>query len=111
MSGSSATAHKVAHNMTTLLNVPLVGWLIYSIFALRNASLEDFTTYMASPINIVASILFVGVALYHFTLEIEVVLEDYIANVPLRNCIIKVMKLFWLVLGLTATISILKIGL
>ena len=106
-----ATQHKIAHNITTLCNIPLAFWLIYTIFTLRDAGYTQFAEYMAQPFNLVAGILLIICALKHFTLEIEVVFEDYISNLGLRNFVIIAMKLFFLVLGVTATIAMLKLGL
>jgi succinate dehydrogenase hydrophobic membrane anchor protein len=110
MSGN-ATDHKITHNLTTLANIPLVAWLICTVLAVGGAGYEGLANWMQHPVNIVAAILFVVVTLKHFTLEIEVVLEDYISRVGLRNTIIYTLKGFWLVLSVTAIISILKIAL
>jgi succinate dehydrogenase / fumarate reductase membrane anchor subunit len=103
--------HKMLHDITTLLNIPLVGWVIYSIYSLRDASYGDFVTYMSSPISIVMAILFVVVTLKHFALELQVVFEDYISCKCFRMIKILGMKLFFFVLGVTAIISILKVAL
>ena len=52
--GSShhGTGHKIAHNITTLTNIPLVAWVMYSIFSLRDASYEEFTAWMSHPVSI-----------------------------------------------------------
>ena len=105
------TGHKIAHNLTTLSNVPLVAWFIYAVFTLRNANYEEVTAFISEPFHLVTAILFVYVSLKHFTLEVEVVFEDYVSNISLRHLIIIAMKIFALVLGLTTTISLLKIGL
>lgn len=106
-----ATGHKLAHNLTTILNIPLVAWLIYTLISLRDAAYEDVGSWFTHPLNMVVGILFVFVTLKHFTLEIEVVIEDYVSNIPARKCAIIALKVIWLVLGLTTTISILKLGL
>lgn len=105
------TGHKIAHNITTIANIPLVIWLIYSVFTLRSANYEDFANYMASPVNIVLAVLFVYVTLKHFVLEIEVVFEDYVSNISMRHFYIMSLKIFSFILGLTTIISILKLGL
>ena len=103
--------HKFAHDITTLLNIPLVAWVMYSIFSLRNASYGEFVAWMSNPISIVMAILFVVVTLKHFALELQVVMEDYIASKGLRMVKIVGMKLLFLVLGVTTIISILKLAL
>ena len=110
MSGN-ATDHKIQHNITTIANIPLVAWFICTVFAVAGTGYEGFEDWMAHPVNIVAAILFVIVTLRHFTLEIEVVLEDYISRIGLRNTVIYAMKGIWLVLAITAIISILEIAL
>ena len=103
--------HKLAHDITTLLNIPLVAWVMYSIFSLRNASYGEFVAWMSNPISIVMAILFVVVTLKHFALELQVVMEDYIASKGLRMVKIVGMKLFFFALGVTTIISILKVAL
>jgi len=111
--GSShhGTAHWLAHNITTLLNIPLVAWLIYSIYILRNSSHEGFVDYISTPFNMVVAILLIVNILYHFALEIQVVYEDYISCKALRMVKVIGMKLFFVALGLAAILSILKVGL
>lgn len=110
MSGN-CTDHKIAHNITTLANIPLVAWLVISLFCLAGASYEEFSAWIAHPVNIVASIFFVIVTLRHFTLELEVVFEDYISRIWLRNLITYGLKTFWAVLAVSSIVSILKIAL
>ncbi len=105
------TGHKVAHNLTTLANIPLVAWFIYAVFTLRAANYAELQIFMAQPVNLVAAVIFVAVLLKHFMLEIEVVLEDYISNISKRHASIIALKTFSFVLGVTSIISILKIGL
>ncbi|HPD82911.1 MAG: succinate dehydrogenase, hydrophobic membrane anchor protein [Alphaproteobacteria bacterium] len=110
--GSShhGTGHKIAHNITTLTNIPLVAWVIYSVCSLRDATYEEFTTYMSHPVSIVVAILFVVSTLKHFALELQVVYEDYISCKCLRMMKIIGMKILFLVLGLATIVSILKIA-
>ena len=103
--------HKLLHDITTLMNIPLVAWVIYSIVSLRNASYDEFMTWMSNPISIVVAILFVIVTLKHFALELQVVMEDYIANTSLRMFKIIGMKIFFLAIGIATIISILKVAM
>ena len=105
------TGHKIAHNVTTITSIPLIAWFIYAVFTLRDASFDELWIFMGSPVNLIAAILFVAVLLKHFVLEIEVVLEDYVSNIPVRQNAIIALKTFTFVLGVTSIISILKIGL
>lgn len=111
--GSShhGTGHKLAHNITTLTNIPLVAWIIYSIYSLRNATYEEFTIWMSHPVSIIVTILFVISTLKHFTLELQVVYEDYISCKCLRMIKVIGMKLLFLAIGVATIVSILKLAL
>jgi len=103
--------HKLAHDITTIVNIPLILWVMYSIYTLRSATHGDFTAYFAHPFHAVMAILFVVVTLKHFALELQVVMEDYISCYFFRMVKILGMKIFFIVLGLSAIISILKVAL
>lgn len=109
-SAHHGTGHKIAHNITTVTNIPLVAWVMYTIYSLREASYEEFTVWMAHPISVLVAILFVISTLKHFALELQVVYEDYISCSCLRRLKIIGMKLSFLVLGIATIVSILKIA-
>ncbi len=110
--GSShhGTGHKIAHNITTLTNIPLVAWVMYTVFSLKNSGYEEFVTWMSHPVSMVVAILFVVSAFKHFALELQVVFEDYISNYSLRMLKVIGMKLAFLTLGTATIVSILKIS-
>lgn len=110
--GSShhGTGHMILHDITTIANIPLVLWVIYSIVTLRDASYEEFTTWMAHPVSIVMAILFVMTAVKHFTLELQVVYEDYIPCKFLRMMKIIGTKLFFFVLAVATIAAIFKVA-
>ena len=105
------TGHKVAHNITTIANIPLALWFIYAVYTLKDADYMMLQSFISAPVNLIAAVLFTFVTLKHFVLEIEVVMEDYISNIGLRHFAIITLKIFVFVLCVTTTISILKIGL
>ena len=94
-----------------LVSIPLVVWMVYSILSLQSASYEELIGWMSQPFNLVASVLFVIVTLTHFTLEIEVVFEDYISDIKRRDLVIKCMKIFFLALGAFTIFSVFKFGI
>ncbi|NCO02649.1 MAG: succinate dehydrogenase, hydrophobic membrane anchor protein [Alphaproteobacteria bacterium] len=111
--GSShhGTHHMIAHNITTLTNIPLVLWVMYSVITLRGASYDDFMAWVANPISVVLIILFVISVFKHFALELQVVFEDYVSCKVARIIIVVGMKLFFFVLGLSTILATLKVAL
>ena len=98
----SGTGHKWAHNVTTVMNIPLFAWLVYAVFALRGTDFDGFVAFVSQPLHLAASLAFVVVTLTHFTLELEVVFEDYISNLSVRKAAITALKVFWSLLGLAS---------
>ena len=108
-SAHHGTEHKLKHDITSLLNIPLVAWVIYTVYSLRDATYAEFTAWFSHPFGIVVAILFVIVTLKHFALELQVY-EDYISCKCLRMIKVVGMKLFFFVLGTATLISILKLA-
>ena len=111
--GSShhGTHHMIAHNITTLTNIPLVLWVMYSVISLRGGSYDDLMAWVGSPITVLLLILFVISVFKHFALELQVVFEDYVSCKCARMIIVVGMKLFFFVLGLGTILTVLKVAL
>jgi len=105
------TDHKIMHDITTMANIPLIGWVIYTIFSLRDASYEEFTAWMSQPVSIVIAILFVLSTFKHVTGELQVVFEDYVPCLAWRTVLVLGVKLVFLVLGVASIVALMKIAL
>ncbi|MAZ76189.1 MAG: succinate dehydrogenase, hydrophobic membrane anchor protein [Micavibrio sp.] len=104
------TAHVMKHHLTTLINVPLVLWMIYSVVTLRGASYDEFMAWVAHPVSVLLLVLFVISVFKHFALELQVVFEDYVSCKYARTVIVVGMKLFFFVLGLSTILTALKMA-
>lgn len=109
-SAHHGSEHYFMHGVTTIANIPLVLWVMYSIFSLKNASYGDVVSWMTHPVSIVAAVLFVLITFKHFVLELQVVYEDYISCKATRMVAVLGTKLTFLILGITGIVSILKIS-
>ena len=109
-SAHHGSEHYFMHGVTTIANIPLVLWVMYSIFSLKNSSYDDVVSWMAHPVSIVMVVLFVLVVFKHFVLELQVVFEDYIPCKVMRMAVVLGMKLTFLLFGITGIVSILKMA-
>lgn len=109
-SAHHGAGHYLMHGITTIANIPLVLWVIYSIFTLRNDSYEAVVAWMAHPVSIVLGILFIITTFKHFTLELQVVYEDYISCKATRMVTVLGTKLVFLLVGIAGIVSILKMA-
>lgn len=76
--------HWVLQRFTGIALVPLSLWFMWSITCLAGAEHAEVVAWMRVPANAVSLSLFVGVALYHSALGVQVVMEDYIHHEGFR---------------------------
>lgn len=110
-SAKSGAHHWIAQRISAIALFPLGLWFIYSFIILVAAPYEYVRQWLTSPWTTACSILFIFCMLYHGYLGLKVILEDYIPQAFGRWVLIIMTKLFSAIMGVLATISILKIFL
>ncbi len=110
LGASGGTAHWMAQRVTAIALLPLVFWLVYSIVNLIGASHVEFTAWLSAPLNAVLMISFIIAGLYHGSLGIQVISEDYIHNEGFKIAKKIVQQLIFWLIGIAAVFSILKIA-
>ena len=110
-SAHHGTEHWMAQRVTSIANIPLVIWFVFSVMHLKGASHEAFTSYMAEPLNALAAILLILSVFYHAVLGAQVVVEDYISCKWFKMAKLIGMKLFFTALAVACIFSVLRIAL
>ncbi|MBT8442769.1 MAG: succinate dehydrogenase, hydrophobic membrane anchor protein [Gammaproteobacteria bacterium] len=77
-SAKAGTGHWWAQRLTAVGLVPLTLWFIFSIVGMPHGNYEIVTAWMAEPVNSIGLILLVLTLIYHSSLGIQVVIEDYV---------------------------------
>lgn len=110
--GSSHTGvhHWMIQRITAMANIPLVIWMIYSVFSLQGATYQEFTGWLSQPWNAVLAVLFILSTFYHAVLGNQVIVEDYISCRWFRMTKLIGQKLFFIALGVACIFSVLKIA-
>jgi succinate dehydrogenase / fumarate reductase membrane anchor subunit len=108
-SAKEGTAHFWRQRLTSLLLVPLVLWLGFSLAAMPvdHATLVE---WIRQPLVTVALVLLIAVVFYHAQLGLQVVIEDYVASHAKRTLTLLLSNLVCLLFGLVGVISVLKIA-
>jgi succinate dehydrogenase / fumarate reductase membrane anchor subunit len=110
-SAGHGSSHWMAQRITSIANLPLVGWFAFAVVDLKGASHAVFTSWLAEPINAILAILFIISVCYHAKLGSQVVVEDYVHNEGLKFLKLIGLKLFFFGLAIACIFSILKIAL
>ena len=80
----TGTSHGWHQRLTAVALIPLIIFLVGLLPSMAGASYREFTELMQIPITPIALILLIGTGLYHMKLGVQVVIEDYVHNEPLK---------------------------
>ena len=103
--------HWWIQRLTAIALIPLTLWFIISIATLNNASYTETVNWLSIPLVSIFMILLVSATLYHALLGVQVVVEDYIHQEGFKFLLLIGLKFIFLVLGVVAIFSLLKIAL
>ena len=72
--------HWLMQKISSVALIPLVIWLLYSIVTVASDVDANLAVFFAYPLNAILAILLIGVSLYHGSIGMTVIFEDYIEN-------------------------------
>jgi succinate dehydrogenase / fumarate reductase membrane anchor subunit len=108
-SAKEGTGHFWHQRLTSLLLIPLVLWVGFSLAALPVDHATLVGWIQQSWVS-VALVLLVIVVFYHAQLGLQVIIEDYISSHSKRTVTLLLTNLACLLLGTVGVISVLKIS-
>ena len=108
-SAKDGTSHFWRQRLTSLLMIPLVLWIGFSLAALPvdHATLAG---WIQQTWVTIALILLIIVTFYHAQLGLQVIIEDYVSSHSRRTVILLLSNLACLLLGTIGVVSVLKIS-
>ena len=110
-SAKSGLHHWWHQRVSAVAMVGLVSWMVVLLFSLVDADYQTALNMLAHPVNATVVVLFVAVGLWHASLGLQVVLEDYVANEGVRLIAILAVKMAASVTAILAILSVLKVAL
>jgi len=110
-SAKSGLHHWWHQRVSAVAMVGLVSWMVVLLFSLVEADYQTAMNILAHPVNATVVVLFVAVGLWHASLGIQVVLEDYVANEGVRLVAVLAVKMAAYVTGILSILSVLKVAL
>lgn len=110
-SAKDGVEHWIAQRVTSVANIPLTLWLLFSLFDGVGTDYETFVAWLSLPWNAVLMILLVISSFYHAYLGAQVVIEDYVHNEAFKIIKLLGQKFYFLAAGITCIFCVLKIAL
>jgi len=106
---AEATHHWLQQRMTAGANLVLMLWFMFSLVLLPAYDFATLTAWIQQPFVAVPMILLVVTTFYHFTLGVQVVIDDYQHN-ETRVVLLVLLNFFAYAAGALAVFSILKVA-
>ena len=110
-SAKSGLHHWWHQRVSAVAMVGLVSWMVVLLFSLVDADYQTALNMLAHPVNATVVVLFIAVGLWHASLGLQVVLEDYVANEGVRLIAILAVKMAASVIAVLSILSVLKVAL
>jgi len=89
-SAKEGSNHWWWQRLTAIMLIPLTLWFVASIWWLvgGGATYEAFQDWLSGPVAAILMLLLIGAMFYHLKLGLQVVIEDYVHNKPLKWAIL-----------------------
>ena len=110
-SAKSGLHHWWHQRVSAVAMVGLVSWMVVLLFSLVDADYQTALNMLAHPVNATVVVLFIAVGLWHASLGLQVVLEDYVANEGVRLIAVLTVKMVASIIAVLGILSVLKVAL
>jgi len=96
---------------SALVLIPLTLWLLFSLVGNLGAPYQQAYDWVANPLIAILLIAFIVAMFYHTKLGLQVIIEDYIADLSGRMAILKISNLLCWIAMFTGIVSVLKVAM
>jgi succinate dehydrogenase / fumarate reductase membrane anchor subunit len=110
MSGASVH-HWRNQRLSALALIPLSLWFVAAMLGHLGDGRAQFTAWLSQPVPLVLMAALVLAVLYHMTLGLAVVIEDYVAGPKSQSVAIGAVRISALALAIVTLAALAKIGL
>lgn len=109
-SAKDGTTHFWRQRMTSLANIPLFLFFVFSIVTHAGADHATFVAYFSHPIVAIVMLLMVLSGLYHMCLGMQVIIEDYVHSEGFKVLALMGNTFFSMAMGMGCVFAILKLS-
>jgi succinate dehydrogenase / fumarate reductase membrane anchor subunit len=103
--------HWLAQRISAIGLIPLIFWLVLSFVQIAQDPQGYLPVFFAYPLNAVMGILLITSSLYHGSLGLRTIIEDYVSNKTKMHFYIMLTHFLSITTAVAAIISILRLHL
>jgi succinate dehydrogenase / fumarate reductase membrane anchor subunit len=104
------TGHWWSQRLTSIALVPLTLFFLFPFARTLGADWETVLATYGTPLNAIVAILFFVVGFRHLQQGVQVVIEDYVHDKPLRTAMLLANTFLCWALGLTGVFAVARIA-
>lgn len=101
--------HWSLQRLTAIGLVPLTIWFVFSLAGRRSLGFDVVTTWLHEPLVAAGLLVYCITLLYHSTLGLQSIIEDYVGDGPLKRIGMRFVVLAHLLAGLAAAAGLIRI--
>lgn len=110
-STKTGSHHYIMQRVSAVALIPLIIWLAISFVEILQDPYGYLPVFFAYPFNAIMSILLITTSLYHGSLGMKVVIEDYVANKMKMYLLIMTIHFISIATAVAGIVSILRLHL
>lgn len=103
--------HWLMQRISAIALLPLIIWLVLSFVRIAQDPQGYMPVFFAYPLNAVMGILLIGTSLYHGSLGMRVIIEDYVSNKTQMHFYIMLIHFLSFATAVAAILSIIRLHL
>ena len=103
--------HWLMQRVSAIALIPLIIWLVLSFVKIAADPQGYLPVFFAYPVNAVMGILLINTSLYHGSLGMRVIIEDYVSNKTKMHICIMVTHFISFATAVASTLSIIRLHL
>lgn len=108
-SAKEGTGHWWAQRLTAISLVPLTLWFAIALLGLPHGNYEMVAAWIAQPLNSILIVLLVISLIYHSSLGLQVVIEDYVPG-PAKVVVLILVQLAHVVLAVSGIYAVIVVS-
>lgn len=103
--------HWLSQRISAIALIPLIIWLVLSFVQIIQDPEGYMPVFFAYPLNAIMGILLISTSLYHGSLGMRVIFEDYVSNKTKMHFYIMLVHFISIATAVAAVVSIIRLHL
>ena len=106
----SGTGHFWRERLTAVAMIPLSLWFAWAMLGLVGTNEVTMVQFLAEPWNALLMAGFAFIALYHMSLGLQMVIDDYVHTTSLKLGLMLFVRFFWIATAVTCIFALIRIS-